>query len=440
MVAAGCFYYSLWNIKYILLVLTVATLSFTAGRCIEKTGRVGRKIVFAVDIIFELSALFIFKYLGFFGEICNNILSLAGSFSQISVFQLILPVGISFYIFQTLAYVIDVYMGKISAERHFGYFLESVVFFPVLLAGPIERVQYLTAQFKQEKEFSYEDECAALQQMMIGFIKKMVIADSLSTVTRWVYSDLETHKGLPLLLAIFLYSLQIYCDFSGYSDIAIGTAGLFGIHIHSNFKQPYFADSVRDFWKRWHISLTSWFRDYVYIPLGGNRVSTWKIYRNILCVYLLSGLWHGASWTFLVWGGINGIVQIVENMCRECKHVPALPKIFRQIVTFVVVSMMWVFFRMDSVPDAIFVISHCLDGIGAFRTYVTEGIRLLPLSGMQICFLAAFLLLLFFYDWMQEKGKERIFRGYQISIVLFAAMIYYFKYGIESSAFIYFQF
>lgn len=440
MLAAGCFYYSLWNIKYILLVFLTAAFSYVAARWIEKEKAGKRRIIFAADIIFELTVLFIFKYLGFFEEIYNDILSLLGSSAQISVFQLVFPVGISFYIFQTLAYVIDVYTGKNPAERHFGYYLESVIFFPILLAGPIERIQHLTEQFKQEKIFSYDDSCMALQRMLLGYMKKMIIADSLAAVISRVYSDLETYRGFPLLLAMLFYSIQIYCDFSGYSDIAIGTAGLFGITIHPNFKQPYFADSVKDFWKRWHISLTTWFRNYVYIPLGGNRVSAWKNARNVMCVYLLSGLWHGADWTFIVWGGMNGVLQIAEGILGRGKCLLTCPKIVRQIFTYLLVSVMWVFFSMDSITDALFVIGHCLDGIGALGTYIVGGIQLLSLPRMWICLMAVFLIILFLYDWMQEKGKTKVFREYQVSIVLFIAMIYYFKYGIDSSTFIYYQF
>ncbi|MCM1252777.1 MAG: MBOAT family protein [Clostridium sp.] len=440
MLAAGCFYYSLWNIKYIALILVVAAFSYMAARCMENKQERCRKVILIADIVFELAVLFVFKYLGFFGEICNDILSLFGNSAQISVFQLVLPVGISFYIFQTLAYVIDVYTGKILPEKHIGCFLESVIFFPILLAGPIERIQRLTAQFREEKVFSYENACMALQRILLGYMKKMIIADSLAAVIDRIYGDMETYRGFPLLLAILFYSVQIYCDFSGYSDIAIGVAGLFGIHIQPNFRQPYFADSLKDFWKRWHISLTSWFREYIYIPLGGSRVSDWKIYRNVMCVYLLSGLWHGAAWTFLIWGGLNGALQVVESVFRKNVHIHSFPKIGRQIVTFVLVSIMWVFFRMDSLADAVFVLRHCLDGVGAFGAYITGGIQLLELPKMQVCLLGIFLLLLFFFDRMQEKGKEKIFHGYQVSIVFMIAMLYYCKYGIDSGTFIYFQF
>lgn len=440
MLAAGCFYYSLWDIKYTILVFAAAAVSYMAARYMEDGQKSKRKIVFAADILLKLALLFVFKYIGFFGEICNDILSLLGGSARISVLQLALPIGISFYIFQTLAYVIDVYMGKIPAERHFGYFLESVVFFPILLAGPIEKIQHLTAQFKQEKEFSYESSCEALQSILLGYMKKMIIADSLAVIIGRVYSDLETYRGFPMLFAMLFYSIQIYCDFSGYSDIAIGTAGLFGITIRPNFRQPYFADSVKDFWKRWHISLTSWFRDYVYIPLGGNRVSALKNCRNVMCVYLLSGLWHGADWTFIVWGGMNGVIQIAENICGKRKFPLSCPKIFRQLITFILVSMMWVFFRMDTVADAIFVIGHCLDGVGAFGAYLLGGIELLAFPRMQACLLAVFLLLLLFIDWKQEKGEVKIFRRYQVSIVFALAMFYYFRYGIDSGTFIYFQF
>lgn len=440
MLAAGCFYYALWNPRYTLLVLTVVGVTYITALWIEQSqGRI-KKTLLIFDILFELGILFIFKYLGFFEKICNDIASLFGSSAQISVFQLVLPVGISFYIFQTIAYVIDVYRKKIPAERHLGYFAVSVIFFPILLAGPIERIPDLISQFKTKMQFSYDNSCAAFQRILLGYMKKMIIADSLAAIISRVYTDLSAYRGFPLLIAILLYSIEIYCDFSGYSDIAIGTAGLFGITIHANFRQPYFADSVKDFWRRWHISLTSWFRDYIYIPLGGNRVSMLKKWRNIMCVYLVSGLWHGADWTFLIWGGINGIVQIIESMCGKIRSRIPVPRVIRQAVTFVIVSVMWVFFRMESVADALFVIRHCFDGIGSIGHYLSSGFSLLGLPMAQCSLLFFFLLLLFYIDWREEKGKLRVFSGWKVSIVMAVAMFYYFKYGIESGTFIYFQF
>lgn len=439
MLAAGCFYYSLWNIQYTLLVISVSGITYVAARLIDN-GREKRKYILITYIIFELAVLCFFKYIGFLERICNDILHLAGSSVRAPAFQLILPVGISFYIFQTIAYVADVYWGKIPVERHFGYFAESIIFFPILLAGPIEKIQYLSAQFKKEQKFSYENSCIAFQDILLGYMKKLIIADSLAAITGRIYADMEGYRGFALLVAILLYSIEIYCDFSGYSDIAIGTAGLFGISVRVNFRQPYFADSIKDFWKRWHISLTSWFREYVYIPLGGNRVPAWKNVRNVMCVYVLSGLWHGADWTFLVWGGMNGVMQVIENLINKKRHRILLPKIVRQILTFALVSVMWVFFRMESITDAIFALSHCMDGVLAFGTYLRSGISLLGIPRMQCCLLAVFLLLLLLIDRTKEKGEARIWSGVKLSALLSLSLLYYLKYGIDSGSFIYFQF
>lgn len=439
MLAAGCFYYSLWNFQYTLLVVFVSVITYIAARFIDHR-RDRKRPVLIVYIVLELAILCLFKYVGFLGSIVNDILHILGSSKEFSVFQWILPVGISFYIFQTIAYVADVYLGKTPAERHFGYFAESVIFFPILLAGPIEKIPFLTAQFKKEMSFSYEGSCRAFQRILLGYMKKLIIADSLAAITGQIYSNIGGYVGFPLLIAIFLYAIEIYCDFSGYSDIAIGTAGLFGISIHENFKQPYFADSIKDFWKRWHISLTSWFREYVYIPLGGNRVAAWKQVRNVMCVYVLSGLWHGADWTFLAWGGMNGIAQVLENVFYKRKHTIRMPKIIRQVIVFVLVSIMWVFFRMESMADAVFVLAHCFDGVGALGAYLQFGISQLGIPRMQGCLLAAFLLLLFWIDREKEKGAEKVLNGIFVSILLAVGMFYYLRYGIDSSAFIYFQF
>lgn len=437
---AGIFYYATYQPWYILLLLLVVAVTYISARQIEQSSPLPRKIILGATIFFEILLLVVFKYLGFLEEICNSVLSLCSKHIKISIVQLILPIGISFYIFQTLAYVIDVYRGKIPAEKHFGYYAVSVIFFPIMLAGPIERIPFLVSQLKAKPQFSYQNSCLAFQQILYGYMKKIIIADSLAVLVTRIYADLETYKGFPTLVAILLYSIEIYCDFSGYSDIAIGTAGLFGIRIHDNFRQPYFADSVKEFWRRWHISLTSWFRDYVYIPLGGNRVSLINRQRNIMCVYLLSGLWHGADWTFLMWGTINGAVQIAENICGGIKRKLSIPKPVKQIVTFAAVSIMWVFFRTDSIGDAFYAIIHCVDGAASIGNYLSSGMHLLALSKTQYGMLSLFLVLLFYFDMRAEKGKTKSLSGWKLSILTALGMIYYLKYGIDSNTFIYFQF
>lgn len=440
LLVAGYFFYVSYNPLYVLLLFGVTVLTYLTTLQMERVKTHHKKWLLQGYIIVVVGILVLFKYLGFFAEIVQSICSAMGNTLHFSVLQLILPVGISFYIFQTLAYVIDVYYGRIKAERHFGFFAVSVAFFPILLAGPIERIQNLIGELKKEKAFSYENSCMAFQNILIGYMKKMIIADSLAMVVNRIYSDLETYRGFPLLVAIILYSIEIYCDFSGYSDIAIGMAELFGINIHVNFRQPYFADSVKDFWKRWHISLTSWFRDYIYIPLGGNRVSPWRVSRNVLCVYLLSGLWHGANWTFLLWGVLNGVIQIIENIISRKNFPIVLPKSVKRIITFVLVSVMWVFFRADSVPDAMFVIIHCLDGIGVVKDYFFEGSNLVGVPLMQVGLLLLFIIVLFIIDLLKEKGKLQLINGFVVSILITLSMLYYFKYGIDNGTFIYFQF
>lgn len=440
LLSAGIFYYATYHPWYVLLLFMVVTITYISARQIEKAALPFRKVILGVTVCFEILILVVFKYLGFLGEICNNILLFCTNHIRIPIMQLVLPIGISFYIFQTLAYVIDVYRGKISAEKHFGYYAASVFFFPIMLAGPIERIPYLVSQFKNTPDFSYQNSCQAFQQILFGYMKKLIIADSLAVLVTRIYADLKIYRGFPTLIAILLYSIEIYCDFSGYSDIAIGVAGLFNIRIRENFRRPYFADSVKEFWRRWHISLTSWFRDYIYIPLGGNRCSIISRQRNIMCVYLLSGLWHGANWTFLLWGAFNGIAQIAENLCTGIKSKVTMPKPVKQIITFVAVSIMWVFFRMETVKDAFYAIIHCFDGIGSIGTYLSSGISLLNLPKTQYGMLGLFLALLFYFDWREEKGKTGLLSGWKLSILTALGMIYYLKYGIDSSTFIYFQF
>ncbi len=358
--------------------------------------------------------------------------------------------GISFYTFQTLAYLIDVYRGKCDCEKHIGYYALSVAFFPILLSGPIERIPGLTAQLKEKKTFSEKDGTDAVRYMLLGYFKKMIIADSLAVYVDSVYGNLSAHTGFSLLLAIVLYSIEIYCDFSGYSDIAIGVARLLGIRLSDNFKMPYLASSIKDFWRRWHISLTSWFRDYVYIPLGGNRVAKGKIYRNIMITFLLSGLWHGTGWTFLIWGGLHGILQIVESIAGGRIRINLFVK---RLLVFASVSVAWVFFRSPTLSDALYVLGHSLDGILSPGKYLNAGFSSLNMPTTQIFLLLFFILLLVLYDSMAERKKIPLaaIRSKHPGIVnitcylavialLELALFYYCKYGTDSSAFIYFQF
>jgi D-alanyl-lipoteichoic acid acyltransferase DltB (MBOAT superfamily) len=262
-----------------------------------------RKVLLLLTLSVSLGILFIFKYFNFVSESFSQICRLLSIPIHSVTLKLILPVGISFYTFQTLSYVIDVYKGKVKAEHHFGKYAAFITFFPQLVAGPIERTENLLHQINEKHFFDYEQAAYGMKLMAWGFFKKLVIADNLAVFVDLIYGNVSSYQGFSLILATVFFSIQIYCDFSGYSDIAIGTARLFGIELMTNFRSPYFSGTVKEFWSRWHISLSTWFRDYIYIPLGGNRKGRIRQYTNLMITFFASGAWHGANWTFLMWGG-----------------------------------------------------------------------------------------------------------------------------------------
>lgn len=298
------YFYMSWSPRYVVLILFTTIISYVAALLLEKTQvDAMKKYILIGTLMACLGVLFFFKYFNFIGESITDILSMFSIDMHPMTVSLLLPVGISFYTFQTLSYVIDVYRGDTEAEHHFGIYAVFISFFPQLVAGPIERTNNLLPQMKSEKTFDYNMAIYGARQMLWGFFKKLAVADVVAVYVDNAYADLASCTGFDLCMAIFLFTVQIYCDFSGYSDIAIGTAKLLGVNLVKNFSSPYFAVSVKEFWSRWHISLSAWFRDYVYIPLGGNRCSKTRHYLNLLITFLISGLWHGANWTFVAWGG-----------------------------------------------------------------------------------------------------------------------------------------
>ena len=363
LLVSSYYFYMSWNPKYVVLILATTLVSYTAARLLEKTDSIGRKkLILALTLIVCLGILFVFKYFNFFSETFTSLLARFAIPVSPLTLKLLLPVGISFYTFQTLSYVIDVYRGKCAAEKNPGVYAAFISFFPQLVAGPIERTDNLLPQIKSRKEFNYESASYGLKLMVWGYFKKLVIADALAQYVDNAYNSLPGCTGLDLLAAIVLFTIQIYCDFSGYSDIAIGTARLFGINLMTNFKSPYFSTSVKEFWSRWHISLSTWFRDYVYIPLGGNRCSKIKRDRNLIVTFLLSGLWHGASFTYVIWGGIHGIAQIIEN--HLFKRTSDKPSRFLKLVSwgavFAFCNAAWVFFRAETLSDALYVLKNVI--------------------------------------------------------------------------------
>lgn len=403
--ASSYYFYMCWNAKYLLLIIFVTGISFAGALLVEKTKESKeKKIWVGTVIIISLSVLFVFKYFNFISETITAVLKgLSISTSDITL-SLLLPVGISFYTFQSIGYIVDVYRGDLPAEHHIGKYAAFVSFFPQLVAGPIERAGALIPQLKNERYFSYAQATYGLKLMAWGYFKKIVIADSLAGYVDTVYADLHYFTGSARFFVIFFFTIQIYCDFSGYSDIARGTAKLFGIELMENFKSPYFATSIREFWKRWHISLSSWFKDYVYIPLGGNRVSKVRNARNLLLTFLLSGLWHGASWTFVLWGGLHGTVQVVEKFVGiNKKTYNKIANYFRTVITFCIVSALWVFFRAQSFKDALYVLVFWYQGLSEPFNWLTSAFSNLGITvigGMQ---LVVMILLLGIYDYISLK-------------------------------------
>lgn len=371
------YFYMCWEPKYILLILGVSLVSYFGAMVLRKSGSL-KKPVFAISLTLILSVLFFFKYFNFFTENLTRLLRKFALPVHPFTLKVILPMGISFYTFQCLSYLIDVYKGKIEPERHFGFFALYVAFFPQLVAGPIERPQDLIPQLKSEKRFNYQQAMDGIQFILIGLFKKVVISNTVAKGVDLIYGNLGSYTGGILIVATTLFAIQIYCDFSGYSDIAMGSAKLLGIELIRNFDCPYLADSVSDFWRRWHISLTRWLRDYIYIPLGGNRVSKVRQIGNRMITFLASGLWHGASWTYVIWGGLNGVYLVVENLIRDLfgsKKKIGKIKVLHIIITFMLIDFTWIFFRAETISDAVYIITHMFSGIASPFTYVLQTLR-----------------------------------------------------------------
>lgn len=378
------YFYMSWNVKYVTLILTTTLVSYGAALLMERTeDRKKKKLCMAAALLISLGILFFFKYFDFLSESLRDLLKKFAIPMHKTTLDLMLPVGISFYTFQTLSYVIDVYRGEVKACRHLGKYATFIAFFPQLVAGPIERTRNLLPQIEGEHTFHTDKGIHGAKMIAWGFFKKVAIADTVAVYVDTVYQVPHHFTGFPLLLATLLFTFQIYCDFSGYSDIAVGTAQLLDIDLMTNFKSPYFAASIREFWSRWHISLSTWFRDYVYIPLGGNRRGPWRTRWNLLVTFLVSGLWHGASWTYVLWGGVHGLGQILEREWN--RFFPADRKKNKWLyigLTFAFVSLTWVFFRADDIADAGYVLTHLFDGITNPVAYLAEGRRQFQMAGM----------------------------------------------------------
>ena len=347
------FFYMAWDSKYVVLIAFITLITFLSGLVLEN--RIGRKCIFVGIVILCIAILGIFKYGEFVVDNINIVLRNSQSDMEIPTYSFVLPVGISFYTFTSLGYIIDIYRKKSPAEKNIVNYALFISFFPIVVSGPIERSDNLLKQFGNKQQFDWNRVKCGLMWMLYGFFMKIVIADRAAVVVNTVYSNHSQYSGSVCLIASLLFTFQIYCDFSGYTNIARGAALVLGFDLISNFKQPYLACSIKDFWSRWHLSLSTWFRDYLYIPLGGNRKGKFRASINKMITFLVSGLWHGADWHFVIWGGLHGIYQVVEDVLlknRE-KHSNKCKKIVSIIFTFCLVSFAWIFFRADSVLDAI---------------------------------------------------------------------------------------
>lgn len=384
LVAASCYFYMVAIPIYILILISLIVIDYAAGRLIESATGEKRRIYLIASLIANVGVLSVFKYFNFVNANFSYLsTSLLGWRWPLHHMNLLLPIGLSFHTFQSMAYTIEVYKGNQKAERHFGIYALYVLFYPQLVAGPIERPQHLLHQFYERHRFDLDRVISGLTLMLWGLFKKVVIADRLGPSVAYVYRNPQDFHGPELLIATVFFSYQIYCDFSGYSDIAIGAAQVMGFRLVTNFDRPYQSASIGEFWRRWHISLSSWFRDYVYIPLGGNRRGPSRGDFNLMVTFLLSGLWHGANWTFVIWGAINGMYLVISKRTRTVRErvaastgfagAPRILHVIRVAVTFALTCLAWVFFRAAHVSEAVFILKRMFAGTASFAMSILAG-------------------------------------------------------------------
>lgn len=443
------YFYMSWNVKYVVLILGTTFISYITALLLEKTDSPGiKKGCLGITAVISLGILFFFKYFNFFQDSVIAIFNTFAISLHPTTLNLLLPVGISFYTFQTLSYVIDVYKGTVPAEHHFGKYAAFISFFPQLVAGPIERTSNLLPQIKAEHHFRYDKAAYGMKLMVWGFFKKLVIADVFAAYVDKVYDSPHAFKGFALVLATLFFTIQIYCDFSGYSDIAVGCAKLLDIDLMYNFKSPYFSASIKEFWSRWHISLSTWFKDYVYIPLGGNRRGRLRTNLNLIITFLVSGLWHGANWTFVIWGGIHGCLQVVEKTLFKNVTVKKFSFIWvlRVILVFLLCSFAWIFFRANTLKDAGLIISNLFYGLDAgILTYLLNGFYNIGFSVETFAVPLFSILLLAVYDFFSLKtdviqwiSSKHIVIRYSVYLFMLVFIMLFKASG--EAAFVYFQF
>ena len=449
LVLASYFFYGWWDWRFLFLIFASTLVDFSIGIALNRsTNQRTRKLLLWTSLGANLGLLGFFKYFNFFVSSFVSAFTLFGLEIQDHTLKILLPVGISFYTFQTLSYTIDVYRKKLEPTKDFLAFAAFVAFFPQLVAGPIERATNLLPQFYTKRQFDYAAAVDGCRQILWGLVKKILIADNCANLANYSFDNYETLGGSSLVLGAFFFAFQIYGDFSGYSDIAIGVSRLFGFNLMQNFATPYFSRDIAEFWRRWHISLSTWFRDYVYIPLGGSRGGTWSQIRNTFVVFVVSGLWHGANWTFVVWGGINALLFLpllllktnrnYLDVVAQGRMLPTFKECFSIILTFAFTTLAWIFFRAENLTEAFAYLG------GIFSTTIVSAPAFPESSNATwtLIYVAIFLLI----EWLGREDKYAIEKQCLTWSPSIRYLFYYFliiaivMLGGTSQEFIYFQF
>ncbi len=447
------FFYACWDWRFLfLLIFSTALDYFTGIKMSEAKNQVIKKVWFWISIVINLGFLGFFKYYNFFAESFAEGVALLGFKANFWTLQVILPIGISFYTFHGLSYVIDIYKNRIKPERNFIDYSVFVSFFPLLVAGPIERATHLLPQIQKKRSFDRRKAVDGLRQILWGLFKKAVIADNCAEFANTIFNNSDAYNGSTLILGAVFFAIQIYCDFSGYSDIAIGTARLFGIDLLRNFAFPYFSRDIAEFWRRWHISLSSWFRDYLYIPLGGSKGSTWMKVRNVFIIFIVSGFWHGANWTFIIWGFLNALYIMPSvlfstnrnnlDIVAKGKLFPSVKEFFSVVLTFVLTVFAWIFFRAENVAHAL----RYIAGIGTISNTGLSVSQVFRGSGASLISLTFLIIFFMVVEWL---GREQQYAIAHVDIkwpkpvrwaFYYCLVIAIFVFAGSDQQFIYFQF
>ena len=445
LVLASYVFYGWWDWRFLALILFSTLVDYSIGIQLEKTSQpVFRKRLLWASICVNIGLLGFFKYYNFFVDNFTTAFTFFGADIQPNTLDIILPVGISFYTFQTLSYTIDVYRNKLKPTHNFLQFAAFVSFFPQLVAGPIERATNLLPQFSKRREFKYNHAVDGLRQILWGLFKKVVIADNCAQFANVIFDGYHGFSASTLFVGAVFFAFQIYGDFSGYSDIAIGISRLFGFNLKQNFAFPYFSRDIAEFWRRWHISLSTWFRDYVYIPLGGSRGTQWQQIRNVFIIFIVSGFWHGANWTFIVWGALNAVYflplllfnknRVHTNVVAEKTMLPNIMEIVKMVITFLLTVFAWIFFRAETIEQAFDYIVKLFD------------VSMLSIPEVRPTYLLVLIILFILIEWAgrrQQYALEKLWlqspKILRLSIYYIIAMVI-FLYGGRAQEFIYFQF